>query len=84
MAKCNCLSVQNELINNNKRMDQKVNIGLYVLTCFCLAILAASKFLAVDTALIVPITWALLGAILGRNTEGLVSFGKAAASKFKK
>jgi hypothetical protein len=65
-------------------MNENVTLGLYVLTGFCSAILAASKFLAVDTSLIVPITWALLGAILGRNTEGLVSFGKAAASKFKK
>ena len=58
----------------------KVFIGVYVLLGICILGLLASNFLAFDVSLLTPITWALLGLVLGKNSDNIAT-GVSAGTK---
>lgn len=50
---------------------QKIDIGIYIILGLCIVGLLGSSFLQLDAALLTPITWALLGVVLGRNADNI-------------
>lgn len=60
---------------------KKADIGIYILTGLCIVSIVVSNWLKTDTALIVPVLWALLGAVLGRNLEGITLGAKRIVTK---
>ena len=55
----------------------KFNIGLYILTGIALIGLIVLSALQLDTNVIIPVLTALIGAVLGKNSEPIAAmFGK--------
>jgi len=52
---------------------KKINIGLYTLTGIALAGLITLSALQLDTAVIIPVLTALIGAVLGKNSDPIVA-----------
>jgi len=63
---------------------KNVDIGIYVLLGITLIGFLSSSFLMIDTSILVPIIWALLGAVLGRNVDGVVAAAGRAVNSAKK
>lgn len=63
---------------------QKVDIGIYILLGVCIIGIIASKYLGTDTLVLAPITWALLGVVLGRNVDNISVGTRNILGSFKK
>ena len=63
---------------------QKLDIGIYIVTAICIIGIIICKFFSIDTSFLIEATWALIGAIVGRNAGNISLQAKKIAGSFKK